>query len=201
MRTLTHLIGGSVAAAALVASSTTVASAQSQTIKDKRADVVQYDGYDDDWGTILGWSASVATGLDATKATVKHGKKSLRVTMRFAELGTDQVQVYGAIRIKGKKSWPSYQVISGASNRVDVYNRSYSKYLCSGKMTRKNGKGGSISYVIDRSCIKKPKAIKVQTGLYAFDGDPSRDDVTIFDESISAKNTRTTTNTKWLKSS
>lgn len=113
MRTSTHLMAGAVAAAALVASSTVAASAQSQTINDKRD----------------------------------------------------------------------------------------SKYLCSGKMTRKNGKGGSISYVIDRSCLKKAKSIKVQTGVYGFDGDPAMEDVTIFDESISASKTRSPSNTKWLKAS
>lgn len=201
MRTLIHLTVGAAAAVALVTGSTVASSAQSQTLKDKRADVVQYEGYEDDDGVVLDRTASVRSGFDATRATIKHGKKSLRVTMRFAELGTGPVQVYGSIRIKGKKSWPSYQIISGSSTRVDVYNRSYSRYLCSGKITRKNGKNGTISYTIDRSCLKKPKALKVQTGVYGFDGDPTQEDVTIFDESISPSKVRSTSNTTWLRPS
>ncbi|MFI5425988.1 hypothetical protein [Aeromicrobium sp. UC242_57] len=143
MRTLTHLIVGGLAATTLLATTAVTASAQSDTIKDKRADVVQYDGYGDDSGTVLDRADSIATGIDATSATVKYGKKTLRVTMKFAELGKGSIQVYGGIRVKGSKSWPTYQIISdGSKRRVAVYNRNYSKFLCTGKLTRKNGTRG-----------------------------------------------------------
>lgn len=200
MHTMKHLITTGVATVAVLAGTAVAATAQSDKIIDKRADVVQYDGYGDDSGTILDRADSIASGVDATSAAVKYGKKSMRVTMRFANLTSGNVQVYGAIRVKGSKSWPTYQIISGRSkNRIMVYNRNYSKMLCTGKMTRKNGDRGSISYVIANSCFKKPKAIKVQTGIYGFDGDPTLADVTIFDESISSTKTRSTSSTKWLK--
>lgn len=204
MRTLTHLIASGLAATALLAGTAVTASAQSDKITDKRADVVQYNGFADlgVGGTVLNKADSIATGVDATSATVTYGKKSLKVTMRFSELGKGVIQVYGSIRIKGKKDWPTYQIISDGSNkRVSVYNRNYSKYQCSGKMIRKNGSKGTITYRIANSCIKKPKRIKVQTGLYGFLGDPTKADVTIFDESISSSKVRTTSMTKWLKAS
>lgn len=203
MRTISHLIASGLAVTALLAGTAVTASAQSTKIVDKRADVVQYDGYADlgVGGTVLDKADSIATGIDATSATIKYGKKSLKVTMRFSQLGKSVIQVYGSIRVKGKKH-SSYQIISDGSNkRVSVYNRDYSKYLCAGKMTRKNGAKGTITYSIARSCIKKPQKIKVQTGLYGFLGDPNMADVTIYDESISSSKVRTTTMTKWLKSS
>lgn len=202
MRTITHVVASGLAATALLAGTAVTASAQSTKITDKRADVVQYDGYGDDDGTVLNRADSIAAGLDATSASVKYGKKTLKVTMRFADLTTGTIQVYGGIRVKGKKTWPSYQIISdGSKNRVAVYNRNYSKYLCSGELDRKNGARGTITYRIANSCFKKPKRIKVQTGVYGFVGDPSREDVTIHDESISSSKVRSTTFTKWLKAS
>lgn len=201
MRTITHLVAGGLATTALLAGTAVTASAQSTKITDKRADVVQHDGYGDS-GTILNRADSIAAGLDATSATITYGKKTLKVTMRFAELTKGPIQVYGSIRVKGKKTWPTYQIISdGSRNRIAVYNRDYSKYLCSGDLTRKSGSRGTIVYRIANSCFKKPKRIKVQTGLYGFAGDPKRDDVIFYDESISSSKVRTTSYTKWLKAS
>ena len=204
MRTITHLIAGGIAATALVAGTAVTASAQSTTIKDKRADVVQYDGYADfeeKSGVILNRAASIATGVDATSATVKYGKKSLKVTMRFAELGKLPIQIYGRIRVKGAKSWPSYWFDNEGSNkRVTVFDRKGTREVCKGKLTRKNGDKGTLSFTIANSCFKKPKKIKVDVGLFGFAGNLGGDDVTIYDESISSSKVKTTSFTKWLKS-
>ncbi|WP_456698129.1 hypothetical protein [Aeromicrobium sp. P5_D10] len=163
MRTITHLIAGGIAATALVAGTAVTASAQSTTIKDKRADVVHFEDVEnDDVGTVLNRADSIASGVDVTSSTVKHGKKSLKVTIRFANLAKSPVMLQSELRARGSKK--IYNVANfGSNKRVSVYNSSYSKELCSAKLSRKAGKSGRLSFTIPRSCIKKPKSLKIRS--------------------------------------
>lgn len=206
MRTIAHLVAGGLAATALVAGSAVSATAQSEKIADKRADVVHiFDLFSDpeDPGTVLDREASIATGIDATSATIKHGKKSLKVTIKFAKLTKESFILQSSVRVKGAKQSPKYGITNdGMKKSIYVYSASTDKKLCSAKMKRKTGNKGSISFTIKRSCLGNPKSVKLQTGLFAFpDGFENEDTLAVNVESISPKKLRTPAWTKWLKSS
>lgn len=202
MRTITHLLAAGVAATALVAGSAAAATAQSQTIKDKRADVVRYADLADESGTVLDRQASIDSGIDAKSATVKYTKKSLKVTIKFAKLTKEPVSLQSVIRVKGKKA-PSFVIFNDSGHKkVSVYNGSMSKKLCNGTMTRKTGKNGSASFTVKRKCLKNAKKIKAQTGVFTMrESDEAESGLSVDFEAISAKQFKTPAWTKWLKAS
>ena len=197
MRSIKLLLASGIVATALVSTTATTALAQTTTIKDLRNDVVQYDGYDDDSGTVLtDPAATAATGIDATSARFKHTKKSIAVLMRFSNLTSSRTFTYAGIRVKGK-TLPGYWIYSnGSKTKGAVYDRK-GKRLCSAKFTTKSGASGSINFVVSRKCLKYPKSIKVQVGLVREKGETP----TILDESISATKYKTTSESRWIRSS
>lgn len=197
MRSIKFLLASGIVATALVSTTSTAALAQTTKIIDLRNDVVQYDGYDDESGEILSDpAATAATKLDATSARFKHTKKSVAVQMRFSNLYTGKTFTYAGIRVKGKKS-PGFWIYSNGSKKKGVVLDRRGKFLCNAKFTTKTGVKGSINFVVSRKCLKNPKSIKVQVGLVREKGEAP----TILDESISATRFKTTSETKWLKSS
>lgn len=203
MRTIARLVAAGLATTALIAGSATSATAQSQKIKDKRADVVSYNGIDDVDGSVLDREASIATGIDATSATIKYTKKSFKVTVKFAKLTKDRVFVQSLIRVKGAKHSPKYILMNDGNNKkIFVYDRPMEKKLCTGKLVRKTGNSGSITLTVKRSCFDKAKSIKVQTGFYNLpNGLDDEADFIVNFEAISAKKSKTPTWSKWLKAS
>lgn len=203
MRTIARLLAAGLATTALVAASATPASAQSQRIKDKRADVVRYEARDDDNGdkaTVLDRKASVATGLDATQSTIKHSKKSLTVTIKFSKLTKHRVYVHTYIRFKGAKNQAQFIVLNHGSNKkVSIYDRALEHTFCTAKLKRKTGKSGSISFKIKRKCLDSPKAIKATTSLMTYPDGRVGD--TYLSESISSSHVTRASWSKWLKSS
>ncbi|WP_456698131.1 hypothetical protein [Aeromicrobium sp. P5_D10] len=201
MRTITHLAISGLATIAVLTGTAVTAVAQSDKITDKRADVVQYDGIEEIGGngTVLNRADSLASGIDATSATVKHSKKSLKVTIRVAELTSQEISAYATIRLKGKKT-PKYVIYSISKKKVGVFNLSNMKRLCTGKQTKKAGKKGTIAFSVARSCLKKPKAIKVEVGLgrlIEFDDE----NFTMYEDPISPSAIRRPKATGWLKAS
>ncbi|MFI5425989.1 hypothetical protein [Aeromicrobium sp. UC242_57] len=202
MRTITHLLVGGLATTAILTGTAVTATAQSDKITDKRADVVQYDDFEEDEaGTILDRADSLASGIEATSATVKHSKKSIKVTIRFADLTRQEVQAGAVVRVKGSKQ-PRYLISSISRKKVAVYDLKGDemKQLCTGKQTKKAGKKGTITFSVKRTCLKKPKAIKVQTGVSRFINFDN-ESFTIYQEVISSSRVRTPESTKWLKAS
>ncbi|KRC63472.1 hypothetical protein ASE12_01065 [Aeromicrobium sp. Root236] len=202
MRIISQLLGTGIVATALVSAVATSAVAQETTVKDLRADVVQYSVDDDlDPGTILDGPTSIATGIDATSARVKHTKKSVAIQMRFADLTTDKTFTYAGIRVRGAKTWPSYWVQSnGSKTKGAVYDRNF-KRLCSATFTTRSGESGWINVVVPRSCINKPKEIKVKVWVVREPQQDPDDVQTFLEESVSPTTYKSASWTTWLKSS
>lgn len=200
MRTITHLAISGLATIAVLTGTAVTAVAQSDKITDKRADVIQHDEDEEEGGgTVLNRVDSLNSGIDATGATVKHGKKSLKVTIRFAELTKDETSPYAVVQVKGKKT-PEYFIASIGKKQVGVFSTSDFEQVCTGKQTKKAGKKGTITFSVARKCFKKPKAVKVQVGAVRsieFDQENS----TSYEENISPSSVRTPKATKWLKAS
>lgn len=201
MRTMTHLIAGGIAATTLVAGTAVTASAQSTTMKDKRADVVLYkSAADEGAGKVLNRAESIKSGVDVTSSTVKHSKKSLKVTIKVAQLTKTPILVQTEIRAKGSKK-PYYATNFDSKNRVYVFDSSFSKMLCDVKLSRKTGKNGRLSFTIPRSCIKKPKSLTVRTGLASLPGGFEDETQPVHYDAISSSKVRSPSWTKWLKAS
>lgn len=201
MRTITHLAIGGLASIAVLTGSAVTAVAQSDKITDKRADVIYHADIvsEESNGTILNRADSIASGLDTTSATVKHSKKSLKVTVRFAELAKHDVSAFATVRVKGTKA-PKYTIYSISNKKVGVFKMSNMKQICTGKQTKKAGKKGLITFSVPRSCLKKPKSIKVEAGAFRFDN-LLDEGISLYEDVISPSSVRTPKATKWLKAS
>ena len=201
MRILAHLSAALVSATVVLASTVVAASAQETTITDKRADVVQYDGRDDDSGTVLGADDSVSTGVDATSARIRHTKKYVTILMRFENLTGGRVLSYAGLAVNGTGTTSYWIYNRGSKSTVTVLNRAQTKVLCTGAFTQKAGKNGSLYLRVARSCLGYPHKIKAQTGLWRWMGSLDNDDATYYDESISASRYKTTSYSSWITSS
>lgn len=202
MRLLTHLITGGIASTVILTGTAVTATAQSDKIIDKRADVVQLDDSDtSDNGTVLNRADSIASGIDVKSLTVKHGKKSLKVTIRFADLTKEDVQAQAAVRTKGHKE-PKYLIYSINRKKVGVMDLDDDEFkqVCTGKQSKKAGKNGTITFAVARSCFKKPKAIKVQAAATRFI-QFNDENFTVYQDAISSSKVRMPDSTKWLKAS
>lgn len=200
MRTITHLIAGGIATTALLAGTAATATAQSDKITDKRADVIKYDGFEDEKGEVLNRADSIASGIDATSATVKYTKKSLKVTIRIADVTDRSLLAAAEVRVKGAKKSAGYSIFSISKKKVGVFNSTGTKKYCNGKQSIKSGKKGYVSFTVARSCLKKAKAIKVQVGVVKFKAIDD-ENVELFEDSISSSTVRKPKSTKWLKAS
>jgi len=181
--TTTIVVGGTAA----------TASAQSTTVKDRATDVLTYSDDDQD-GTRLGYSASVASGADVRSLKVNHGKKSVTLTYTFAELGADTT-ISAAIRLKGKKR-PAFGLIGTSLRTVGVYSLK-GKKVCSARVSAKTGTKGWVKVVVKRSCLKNPTTFQVAANVQA---DVSTDDTYAFNyDAVSKKNIRTPSWTRFLR--
>lgn len=204
MRTMFKLVTACLVTTAILGGTTAAASAKSETMKDKRADVVHVDVAPDgvETSSILDAAASYATGVDATSTTVKHGKNTIRVTIRFAYLSSRNVRATTLIRTSGKDR-PLFSAHGGGSNKyVYVYDKVDDARLCTRPQTYKQGLRGYLTFTIRRSCIGNPKSIKVSSTiertLWVSGVDRSSEYLT---EVIAPAAFRTPAWTRWLKSS
>lgn len=166
MRTIRSIATGCVVTAVLLGGTTVTASAQSETMTDRRADVTKLEQQAGGvtTKTVLDKGASVASGIDVTSSTVKHGKKSLRITTRFAFLSTRNVSITSVISVKG--AGRTFVIENDErSNFVHVSRLDGSKVYCTVKLTYRAGENGYTTYTIPRSCIKNPRSIAVSTSV------------------------------------
>lgn len=186
-----------VATTALLLSTGIAAHAQSETIKDKSSDVIEYADAADETGVVLNYADSVASGLDMRSLRVKHSKKSVSVTLKFAQLNSSTI-AYLVFRTDGKKNASRTMFTMDRKSGLVMNPRGDKR--CLAPLTTRLGKGGSIKAVIDRSCLGTPKKIKVSAA--ASDDRFYEDDSPYFADSyFSATSTRADSWTKWLKAS
>jgi hypothetical protein len=178
----------------VLGASATAANAQATTIKDTASDVVTYSETSGENGTVLGYADSVDSGIDVRSLKVKHTKKSVTFTVKFARLSSN-TGVSVAIRPNGK-SEPDRVFFNTGRSSGEVYDMS-DKTRCTVPVSTKLGKGGSIKATIKRSCLGNPKKIKISAAAVSVD--PATG-ATVYD-AVSKSSVRTPSETKWLKAS
>jgi len=149
----------------VVAGTATSASAQATTYKDRASDVVAYADEADETGVVLGYTDSISSGADIRSLTVDHGKKTVTVTVKFAELKSN-TYVSVAVRPSGK-SQPNRFLVNTGRRSGEVYDQK-DKARCAVPLTTKLGKNGSIRATIKRSCLDNPKKIKAFASSYRY---------------------------------
>lgn len=185
--TTTFVVGGTVASA----------SAETTTLKDKASDVLSFaDQTTDDRGTQLGYADSIASGVDLRALRVKHTKKSVSINLKFSNL-VDTTTVNASIRVDGS-SKPSRFVVNTRENTGTVFN-TQGKKRCTVPVTHRYGTGGSVNFVIKRSCLGDPKKVKVS----AFATDPGffGENTPFKGDSVSPTQVRGEAFTRWVKAS
>jgi ribosomal protein L30E len=198
-------LAAAAATTALIVTAAPSAHAQTVKITDKRADVVYFQGEDDETGTLLDKRASAASGVDVTSVTIKHAKKSLKITYRFAELAKRDVLFIGELRIKTQKNKNkrfSFMNLGSARNII-VYNDKEFDLACEVKAKRKVGKKGTFTITIPRKCLSDPKAIKLRSNVAQIDIDDlveENPDISGTMDAVSPSKVRNPTWSKWVKS-
>jgi hypothetical protein len=197
MRTSARVAATLLTTALAVAGTATAASADTDTVKDKASDVLSFaDQTTDENGTQLGYADSVASGVDLRSMRVKHTKKSVAIKIRFSNLGR-ATTVYASVRVDGK-SRPSRIVVNTGENKGKVFNARFDK-RCTVPVTHKYGRGGSVSFVVKRSCLGDPQRVKVTAS--AFDEGFATDNGPVKTDAVSPNNVRGSAYTSWLKAS
>lgn len=195
MRTTARAAAVLLASTIVVGGTAATAHAQATTVKDKASDVVTYTSGSED-GTVLGYRDSIASGADIRSLKVNHGKKSVTLTVKFAELGPDTT-ISALFRVNGKKQ-PSLVLVSPSPGKADVYNRK-GKKVCSARVTTRTGTKGFVKAVVKRSCLKNPKKIRVAADATA--AVSSGGTFSVHYDVVSKNSVRTPTWTKTLKAS
>jgi hypothetical protein len=180
-----------------VAGTATTASADTGVVKDKASDVLSFaDQTTDANGTQLGYADSVASGVDLRSMRVKHTKTSVSISVKFSSLAPTTT-VYASVRVDGA-SRPSRFVVNTDEKKGAVFN-SHGKKRCTVPVVHKYGQGGSVSFVVKRSCLGNPKKVKVS----AWAADPGffGDNSAYKGDSLSPSSVRGEKYTSWLKAS
>lgn len=197
MRTMKLLITGGIATTALLASTAVTASAQSTTIKDKRADVLHYKTLDSK-PTFLSKAKSTASGIDITKAKIDYSKKKLAITYTFAKLSKKKVNVLGLV----KTNAGMFYFANDGSKKVTVYDmEDFSKTCSASKVAKKSGKKGTIKVTLKRSCFDNAKKVRVMTSIMTPGGEYASSGISAKEDIVSPKKTKLPSYTKWLKAS
>jgi hypothetical protein len=201
-RTIVRLAATSATAAIMLASAGVAAHADSAVVKDRASDVVSSTLTENETDvteneTVLGYRDSIASGVDLRSMRVNHGKKTVSVTLKFAELRRDAVGVV-AFRVNGQAE-PDHLFLNTARHSGIVIGGKKGDEQCKVPVTTRTGPNGFIRMVIDRSCLDDPTRIKATTVSISFKEDG--DSFTTIADVLSPKNVRVPRWTKWLKSS
>jgi hypothetical protein len=202
-RTIGRLGATTVVTAAILASAGVAAHADSAVVKDKASDVIQSelvltddDSDVDEKESVLGYRESIASGIDLRSMRASHGKKTVSVTLRFAELRRD-AQAVIAFRVNGQAE-PDRLFLSSSSRSGRIISDADDK-VCKVPVKTKTGAKGTMRVVIDRSCLDDPTRLKV--ALVSMTAKVTDTSVTTRLDVLSPKNVKVPRWTKWLKSS
>jgi hypothetical protein len=193
MRTSARVAATLLTTALAVAGTATAASAQTGTVKDKPSDVVSYADMNDQQGTQLSYSDSVASGADLRSLTVDHSTKKVVVTLKFADLKST-TSVFVDFRPNNKRQ-PDRVLVNTGLKSGEVYTAK-GKVRCAVPLKTKLGRGGYVTATIKRSCLGTPKKVKVTATAVRY-----TDNGGALVDSLSKGDPRGTTYTKSLKAS
>ncbi|MCL8250319.1 MULTISPECIES: hypothetical protein [Aeromicrobium] len=195
MRAVTRLVASTAVAAGLVLSAGATAHADVTNVKDKASDVgfvpdVSGDAYD-----VLGYQASIDSGVDLRGMRVNHGDKTVTLRLKFAQLGPD-TNISMQFRSNGRREVTHY-LFSVSKRRAIVLDPEASD-TCSVPLKTRTGRKGVLSATIKRSCLGNPERIKVSGGAFA--GDLASEHGSVHADPISNTKVQGPSWTKWLKS-
>ncbi len=156
MRLIARSAAALLATGLVIGGTTTAAQAQSQTIKDKKADVLEYVANPN--GKRLSASQSVKSGADIRSMKVDHSKKTVTVDLKFARLHKD-TDIFVSFRTTSKAE-PTHTLANISKKKAVVLNLQGEKE-CSAKLKTKLGKKGYIKATVKRSCLDNPKKVRV----------------------------------------
>lgn len=195
MRTTTRVAAILLTTTIVAGGTAASASAQVTTLKDKASDVLSFaDQTTDERGTRLSYSESVASGVDLRSLKAEHTKKSLSVSVKFADLSPEALLIV-SLRLDGKRKPSRFLIVSG-DQKASVIDAT-GKKQCSAGVSGRLGASGYVKFVAQRSCLDDPKRIKVS----AFVGDQglSGDDTPYKGDSLSPTSVRGEGWTTWLR--
>lgn len=196
MRLITGLAATALTVATVLGTST-AAQAQQSTIKDKRADVLSFSSLDDESYSRLGSTASKKSGVDAKSVRFDHSRKNVTITIRFSRLKSGST-MFAELTRAGKKK-PSFELYGYDKQGGAVYN-ARGKKVCNAKVRTSNGKNGSITATIRRSCLGNPAKLRLSAGVFRFTGGDAQNPAYVADM-LSSKKVLTPERSRLLKSS
>jgi hypothetical protein len=197
MRTSARVAATLLTTALAVAGTAAAASADTDTVKDKASDVLSFaDQTTDENGTQLGYADSVASGVDLRSMRVKHTKQSVAIKATFSNLAKTTI-ITASVRVDGKAK-PSRLVFNTGRKKATVIN-ARDEERCTVPVTHKYGRGGSVNFVVKRSCLGDPRRVKV--AVSAIDAGIATDNGSFKADAVSPKNVRGSSYTSWLKAS
>jgi hypothetical protein len=200
-RTPIRLVLAALGAAALLTATGTAAQADSATVKDKASDVVAYDLVLDEDATevdqkesVLDYRRSIASGVDLRSMRVNHGKRTVSVTLKFAELRRDAVAII-AFRLDGRAE--PERLFMNTSRRSGTVTDAKDRRKCKVPVTTRTGPKGFIRTTIDRSCLDDPTRIKATAVSVTVKS--TENTLSMRSDALSPKNLQVLRWTKWLK--
>jgi hypothetical protein len=197
MRNLNRALAALVTTGIVVGVSATSAVASGEWIYDKKNDVIQFTGDDDQTGVILDSDASLASGVDSSSMRIKHGKKSVSVLIRFRTLHLDGADIAVFFRKNGETD--PYRILFNLDKKEAVVVNPHGEERCSVGIDTVTGSRGSIYAVVKRSCLSNPTKIKAQAIVSHTQG---TEEAPIYDvDFISSTHFRSPQWTSWLPSS
>ncbi len=167
-RVATRLVASTAVAVGLVLSAGATAHAEVTNVKDKASDVNYAPDVSTEDVTILGYQASIDSGVDLRGMRVNHGKKTVTVRLKFAHLRSD-ARMLLEIRSDGRRK-PDHQLFALSARRAILYSDTYDD-SCTVPVTTRAGRKGTIFVTIKRSCLNDPDRIKVAATVFRGDLD------------------------------
>lgn len=196
MRTITRAAAAVLTTTLALGAGVAPALADTATVKDKASDVIRFANLDDDRGTILGYSESVASGLDLRSMRVKHTKKSVAVKLRFSRLN-NQATAFVYFKLPGE-SVPTRFLLTVSKKEGQLVSFENNKKGCTVPLTTRTGTNGYINAVVKRSCLDNPKRVKVAAGTVSAGLLADDEDSPYLTDSVSPTSYRGISFTRWL---
>jgi hypothetical protein len=194
-RTVTRLVASTAVAAGLVLSAGATAHAEGTNVKDKASDVTYVPDASEDDYSVLGYQASIDSGVDLRGMRVKHGRKTVTVRLKFAQLSAD-TRIALEIRSDGRRK-PDHQLYALSSRRAILYNTALDD-TCTVPVTTRPGSRGTVSVTIKRSCLDEPDRLKVAATV--FRGEVVQETGPVHLDAVSNTKVQGPSWTKWLRS-
>lgn len=165
MRLITALTTATLAAVTVLGTGS-AAHAEQTSITDKRADVLRTTVSEDSEGDYerLSAAASKKSGIDAKGVRFKHGKKTVTITAKFSRLKSGST-IYVEFYKPGRRNASFMLYGWDGSRRADVLDRDFDR-ACTAKLRTRNGKNGSITVTVKRSCLDDEPKLRMAAGAY-----------------------------------